>query len=212
MLFLAACSSDDTQDNDTESSTQETIVDEFVENEETADTETAEVVEETNEEAELINDPCETAVYAYVYDPGEEITNIRNAPGGEVVLELQVGGLDNEYMLDLDRYQDGWFHIKGDVVGMEDDYEIPGGEGWIHSSVITADTRNYGNQPIHFYAEPSEDAEINGTLKMEAGGLQIHEACGDWVRCSFDNDATGDQYAGWIKTEWLCGNPLTNCS
>jgi hypothetical protein len=209
LFFFSGCSNEVTNEQDVSTDQHETAE---VETDEMEVLDTVDMHTESPEEEAVEESACETNVFAYVSDPGEEVTNIRNAPGGEVVLELQVGGFDDEYMLELDQCQNGWFHIKGNVNRIEEDLEIPGGEGWIHHSVISADTRNYGDQPIHFYEAPGENAGINGTLKHESGGLKIYEACGEWVRCSYENESTGEKYAGWIKTEWLCGNPFTNCS
>lgn len=163
-------------------------------------------------EEDLPQEPCHTEVSAFVSDePGEPYTNIRNAPGGEVILKLPHESEDDYFILEIDQYVSGWFRIKGTING-KTDYEIPPGEeGWIHHSVISAGSRNYGNQPIHFYEEPNEDTEVNVVLDYESS-LIIYEACGEWVRCSYYDYETGDKVeGGWIKTEWLCGNPLTNC-
>lgn len=208
LVLFTSCSEGAHQDNsrqDVEAQTADTQ--NAIELSENADTDTSTIDEN------LPQEPCDTDVYVYVADePGELVTNIRNAPGGEVLMELRHDIEEAYYILDLDQYVDGWFRIKGKINGVVD-HEIPAGEeGWIHYSVIAADTRNYGGQTINFYAEPDENSKINGSLNHESGGLRIIEACDEWVHCSYHNRNTGEKVEGWIKNEWLCGNPLTNCS
>jgi len=159
---------------------------------------------------ERVSTFCETNFGVYIYDPGEEFTNVRNAPGGDVVLQLPLGDLDNEYLLQISGYEKGWFQLEGDVLGIEEDYEIPDGVGWVHHSVVACDTRNYANQKINLYENPDEESAVSGVIEFESGGLRPKEACGEWVLVEL---AYEDFYAkGWIKAEWLCGNPLTTCS
>ncbi len=154
--------------------------------------------------------PCETSFGVYVIDPGEAFTNVRNAPGGDVIMELAHGELGEEYMLDIIEAQDGWFKFFGPILGGERDFDVPGGFGWVHHSIVATDTRNYGSQPISLYESPDETSKLVGTIDMESGGLKVLDACQEWVLIELKHD---DYYRkGWMKTEWCCGNPFTNCS
>ena len=37
-------------------------------------------------------------------------------------------------------------------------------------------------------------------------GLRINDICGSWVQIIYKGKM------GWVKDEWLCGNPWTSCS
>ena len=154
--------------------------------------------------------PCETSFGVYVIEPGEAFTNVRNAPGGDVIMELAHGELGEEYMLDIIEAQDGWFKFFGRILGGERDFDVPGGFGWVHHSIVATDTRNYGSQPISLYESPDETSKLVGTIDMESGGLKVLDACQEWVLIELKHD---DYYRkGRMKTEWCCGNPFTDCS
>lgn len=150
---------------------------------------------------------CETEFEAYVSDGTGSNTNIRNAPSGEVVLELLNG--EDEYFLSIIGCKGKWFKIKSPVGGIDVDYEIPGGEGWIHSSVMGMDTRNYGNQPIEIQIDATPRSEVVGIIEMEAH-IKPVSACDDRVQILYEKE-NGEQITGWIFSDWICGNPLTTC-
>ncbi|WP_035334422.1 SH3 domain-containing protein [Dokdonia sp. PRO95] len=82
-------------------------------------------------------------IEAYLNDADKSGTNIRKNPNGEIITTLTKDDVNFEYMLRLTASQNGWFKIKNPIMGVENDTNIPGGEGWIHGSVISVDTRNY---------------------------------------------------------------------
>lgn len=168
---------------------------------------TEELVEE---DAQEWGTGCLTNFSAYLNDPGEAYTNIRNKPSGDIVLQLPWGELEEEYMITVVEFVDGWFRIEGTIIGTEEDIEIPGGMGWVHPSVVATDTRNYDNQSISLYECPEETCKVTSTIDQESGGLKVLTACRDWVLIELSYD---DYYRkGWMKTKWCCGNPLTSCS
>jgi len=80
-----------------------------------------------------------------------------------------------------------------------------GGQAWIHSSVISVGTRNYGGQTIQILDSPENGKSI-GTITKESYGLRILSLCGSWVKISYKG------ISGWVSNEWICGIPWTNCS
>ena len=141
---------------------------------------------------------------AYIDDPSETATNVRQTPGGKVVLKLPYA--QDDYFLTISGQQGDWFKISA-IEGIENKYEWSGGEAWIHNSVVGASTRNYGNQKITMYDADNQNSNEVGTITMETA-LQVIAVCGDWVKVK----TKPDQKNGWIKKEWICGNPLTTCS
>jgi len=162
-------------------------------------------------EDELENN-CTVSVDAYIADPDASgPTNVRSSPNGKVVLELIHDGEEyEEYFLSLVGSQDGWFKVEDKIDGIVNAYSIPGGLGWIHGSVIGVDTRNYGGETLDFYESADENSKVVATIKSEKH-FKLKDSCGDWTQVE-GSDEKGKKFVGWIKNEWLCGNPLTTCS
>ncbi|MFK7799129.1 MAG: hypothetical protein AB8E82_16875, partial [Aureispira sp.] len=189
LILLSACSTD--KHNDT--SNDKTQV--------AAKSQTKNSSPETVAAAPTANNNCTPSTLdVYLNDPDDSGTNIRNSPGGKVVLQLVREDADAEFFLTLSQAQNGWFKIKNPIGSMEEDVEIPNGEGWIHGSVIAVDTRNYGAQTLELLDKP-----INGNvvevIKEQAYGLKLKDICGRWVQVEYKGTV------GWIDSNWLCGNP-----
>lgn len=153
-------------------------------------------------EINKVNDCERSELAVYVNDPDDSGTNIRNRPGGKIVLTLN--GSENAFFLTVCESQNGWFKIKGNIEGLDEEYKIPKGEGWIHGTVISVDTRNYGKQELEILDSPIKGNTV-ATIKEESYGIRIKEICGSWVRIKYNG------ILGWIEADWLCGNPLTTC-
>ena len=153
----------------------------------------------------ISNNCTPSTLEVYLNDIDESGTNIRQSPGGKVVMQLVKGDIDDEFFITLTQAQKGWFKIKSPIGGMEEDVEIPNGEGWIHGSVIGVDTRNYGGQTLELLDSPI-NGNVVGEITTEAYGLKLKDICGRWVQVDYKGTI------GWIDSNWLCGNPLTTCS
>ena len=151
------------------------------------------------------NNCASSKLEVHVKDANESGTNIRKSPSGEVLLTLVESDEDSKYSFNITESRDGWFKIENPISGMERDIEIPDGEGWIHSSVIAVNTRNYGGQDLNLL-ENYENGKVVGVIKEESYGLRIKELCGSWVKVDYNGTV------GWIEADWLCGNPWTTCS
>ena len=151
---------------------------------------------------------CDINLRAYLSDPDPSgTTNIRATPGGEVIMTLSD---DEDYFLQLEGASNGWFKIYDKIGGIDVDYPIPGGVGWIQGSVIGFATRNYGGETIHFYESADENSAVVASINQETL-LRPKEICGNWANVQ-GTDQNGKKFTGWVQTFWLCGNPLTNCS
>lgn len=154
------------------------------------------------------------AIGCYISDPDRSgVTNVRATPGGKIIAKIdrkRPAGQDEDDWDDVDltlmvfNPQNGWWQILGYYVGgvkIED-------EAWIHYSVLGMHTRNYGGQKLKLYASPSEDAKVVATIKEAAADVRPLDvtADGSWVKVK------SKAGTGWIQSEWLCDNPLTNCS
>tara|TARA_B100001939_G_C16778030_1_gene545660 strand:- start:62 stop:691 length:630 start_codon:yes stop_codon:yes gene_type:complete len=162
----------------------------------------AEEINEVNPEEIECN---KVEVHVYLDDPDDSGTNIRKNPGGDVVLKLIKDDQDFEFLMTLTEAKDGWFLVQSPISGIDNDFEIKDGQGWIHGSVISVDTRNYGGQEIEILDKPNNGSVVR-VIKEEAYGLKIKDICGPWVKIEYKGTI------GWVEGQWLCGNPLTTCS
>ena len=141
----------------------------------------------------------------FVCDPDTEgMTNIRSAPKGKIVHRLEPAGF---YQLTALVQSGGWWRIKDGIVYDEGGYEekVPGGEAWIHRSVLAVATDYEDGQLRKLYAEPRKDAkrlmvihEIRALLRP----LEL-SADGKWVKVTYDpseyEDHPCETVTGWIE-------------
>ena len=154
---------------------------------------------------EVVNiNTCVISLDAYIEDPSETATNVRKTPGGEVVLELPYA--QDDYFLTIVDQKGDWFQVNS-IEGIEESYDLPDGGAWVHNSVVGASTRNYANQEIVLYSSDDENAKKIDVISTEIA-LHILAVCGEWVKVKTEPDHS----VGWIKKEWICGNPLTTCA
>lgn len=142
---------------------------------------------------------------AYLNDPDNSGTNIRQSPGGNIVMKLVKDDQNIMFFFTITEAENEWFKLKSPIEGMENEIEIPNGEAWIHGSVISVDTRNYAGQKLTLL-DKAENGKTIGVIKDVSYGLILKDICGDWAQVKY-NDTIG-----WIEIKWLCGNPLTSCS
>lgn len=206
-FILNACSTDTTtniENNSKETQTQK--VDQLQLNNKVISPEV-----KGEEEKETVGAPIEkrdcnpSHLLVFLSDSDLSGTNIRKHPGGEVIMKIVRSEENPEYMFALTEAQNGWFKIKGTISGMDNQIKIPNDEGWIHSSVIGVETRNYGGQELKLLDQP-EGEKVVGLIKEQSYGLKIKDLCGEWVKVEHKG------VTGWIESEWLCGNPVTTCS
>lgn len=162
-----------------------------------------------SEEAKAAGD--EECIGVFVADRSGTATHVRNAPAGQSVAQLPVG---SEYTVEVCQVSRGWWRIqKGSVImayGSEYEGEMPlppSNSYWMHYSVLALSSRNYNREALRLYASPSTRSHtvyrFEGEILLRPLGWQ-----GDWVQVETEDR----KHRGWIQGEWLCSNPLTNCS
>lgn len=144
---------------------------------------------------------------AYIID--DTPTNVRSAPNGNVVLKLRC---DASYIVEVTTPRDGWWRLtyvekaeEGEEIDLK---KIQAKQFWVHASVLALGTRNYGGERLVLRDEPSENAKVVYAFNEEMSVTPL-DVKDDWVKVSI-GDGKG-KHIGWIETEWLCSNPLTNC-
>ena len=159
---------------------------------------------ETSYPQEKIN--CDPSRLAVIWDdPDQSGTNIRNSPGGKVIAKINPSDFPDGCMLEIVEASNGWLRIQSSLQGPDNEINLPNDEGWIHNSVVSIGTRNYGGQRINILDAPNTGKSI-GSINIEASGLRILDLCGNWVKISYRG------MTGWVSSDWLCGIPWTNCS
>ena len=145
---------------------------------------------------------------AFLWD-NDLMTNLRDSPKGSVVITVSA---DDAYVFDITTPRNGWWRVVSyyNAANYDEDTSLEGsstGEYWIHYSVIAVSSRNYGGEDIYLRDAPDEDANLVAIFNEEVI-LRPMDIQGDWVKVKLDNT----EIVGWIEAEWLCSNPLTNCS
>lgn len=151
---------------------------------------------------------AQATIEPFVHDTTSTGTNIRVEPRGKIALTLPAGS----YMLTLSNPQGGWWEVK-DIFEAEEGNDMTErlhgsktGKYYIHYSVVAFATRNYGGQ-LYFLRE-KPDPKSRAILRFkEEMLLRPIDVNGEWIRVR----TLDGKYDGWIHTEQLCGNPLTNC-
>lgn len=154
----------------------------------------------------------QVTVEAFLFDKTGTATNIRQVPGGKVKTQLPQ---DDDYcpLFSLISCNNGWWKIADcsdayseSGIGTERCKKAVG--GYIHYSCVGIYTRNYANEPISLHAKPSASAKVVYLIEKE---MLLHPTgvskTGDWVKVK----TMDGKHEGWIPSEWLCSNPLTNC-
>lgn len=135
-------------------------------------------------------------------------TNVRTAPNGQVIGTIPVEG---SYTVTIDRIENGWCRIANGMA-----YENEGDKTlsfkssttghWVHSSVLIA--RGNGDGSFNLYSEPNENSKVayKGTDEEVFHPIEIR---GFWIKVYVMKN--GKRQEGWIKSNEICSNPLTNC-
>lgn len=200
-VMLTACGNKGTEE---ENQNPESSLNQPSENQETEALITTESPEFSwNEEG--VNAPI--SLNAWVDDPDEKSpTNVRNSPGGKVVLKLEH---DDSFMVTIIGQRDGWFEIT-DVVSFNSELDLPHESMWIHPSVLAASTRNYDpNQKLEVYRHPEANPEFITDQLVGETYIRLSEYYYDFVHIQYEVE--GIKKDGWIKAELICGNPVTTC-
>lgn len=148
--------------------------------------------------------PAEPALGCYLIS-GKSNMNLRYAPGGEVAVQVP----PDIYVLSVADPTDGWWRITGRMIWAVEgrNFFLPSGPYWISATLLGLGLRNYGGEPVDLRTEPRDDAPVAGTVTEEAAEVTPLDVTKDfeWVKVRWG------QVSGWVRSEMLCDNPVTNC-
>ena len=156
------------------------------------------------------NPKNETIFYAFASSPDQTDVNVRATPGGTILFKLD----HNEpgYTVELYEAWNGWFRISPEIETVDQDpIVLKSKQAWIHGSQLGAGTRNYGGQKLTFRTRPNANSPIVFTINEEIGVSYVDMVKG-WIKVKYTPEKSKKSLVGWIETEWLCPNPVTNCS
>lgn len=145
---------------------------------------------------------------AFIYDPDENNpTNVRGSANGKIIEKLPPY---EEYMIRIISQKDGWFEFENLTVFSEETENLDGLSGWIHHSVLAASTRNCYPDETIVYKYPEEKKEYEATVIEPERLIRFDQLYNEFVHITSVNE-NKDTITGWIKTECVCGNPVTTC-
>ena len=140
------------------------------------------------------------SINTYFNGPDSSGLYIYDSPNGSIIKKLFKNEMDFEYSLNVTEAKDGWFKIEKTIYGMENDFKITNNQAWVHGAVLSKDNPS----PIDVLDNP-ENGKIIGTLPECYREIKLLGMCGTWVKVECNG------IRGWVKDEFLCGNPLTSC-
>lgn len=162
-----------------------------------------------------------TSFTVWIDDDKGEFTNIRSNPNGTIILKINHKNYNSwGYMVNVIGAKNGWLKINR-ISGTEA-CVISDFEGWIHTSVVGISTTHdiylldkpNGKKVFKVTGETLEHFKVLNTTKRE----KLIEVAGETehfkiieVKCNWLHVKTS-KGSGWVKSEKLCGNPVTNCS
>lgn len=143
----------------------------------------------------------------FINTQGDGYTNVRNSANGKKVAVLYDGD-----MIEVDRCQNGWFHLSSRYYCTSEGEEatLPSGTAlWVHSSQLDASWYNDGGINITLRSTPSK----NGAVVFKGSGepysnqiKSILDYKNSWLKVRLRNGKTG-----WVPQNIICGNSLTIC-
>lgn len=147
------------------------------------------------------------SLQAWVKDRDPNGLNVRDKPGtnGKVIATLKAGDGDDEIVVNVVGYSNGWIKISGGekIAGERVFDEI----GWVSAKMLETGTRGSDRYegPVQLYAADNRRSKKVGTIPGDSLVQISGFKCG-WLR------VTHNGKSGWINGLNVCGNPVTNCN
>ena len=142
---------------------------------------------------------CKVKPFEAYIDDGDKFSNIRESPAGEIILKIN-NKYSYGYIINIIDFKDGWFKINK-IEGI-DAYDVENFEGWVHSSIVGA----FATYDLNLVQKPNGKVQT-GKIKGQNGhSFKIIDMHCEWIKIKFG------ELVGWVKSEKICGSPVTNCS
>lgn len=152
---------------------------------------------------------AQNIVTVCVADESGTPTNIRNAPNGKVVYQLDES---LSCTVDIMSVKNGWWKITPEVETWGDDEKTIPLKGsttgyWIHHSVLGL---GIAGDPVGcLRTAPSKGAKALKIAQSDLAELYFEPVLikGSWLKVISKNK----KYTGWMPIDRICSNPLTTC-
>lgn len=144
------------------------------------------------------NKKCAFTPFKVYLDDKDNYSNIRETPNGEIILKIN-NSYGYGYIFNVIDCKGDWLKINH-IQGI-DQPKISEFEGWLHTSIVGVSF----TYSLDLLDKPNGKKVLN--IKRESG--ETYKVIGvdcDWVKIKTKNGV------GWVKSEKICGNPVTNCS
>lgn len=143
------------------------------------------------------SEKCAFIPFKVYLDDKDTYSNIRETPNGEIILKIN-NSYGDGYIFNVIDCKGEWLKINR-IQGI-DQTKISEFQGWIHTSIVGVSF----TYSVDLLDKPNGKKVLN--IKRESGEtykiINVHY---DWVKIKTKNGA------GWVKSEKICGNPVTNC-
>jgi uncharacterized protein YgiM (DUF1202 family) len=154
------------------------------------------------------NEEPSCGINGYVIDKDPKGLNVRDKPNvnGKIIAKLPHKSNEDDDIVTvyITGYSNGWVKIaRADTVGggkIFDDI------GWVSAKMVVTGTKGSEDydKPAPLYAQANTKSKI-GTIPSDAEVQIAGFACG-WIKVTYKGKS------GWIKTQNICGNPVTTCN
>ena len=139
------------------------------------------------------DEECACSVSAYLDDPDDSGTNIRETPNGKIIGQLKYEEDCGCLVVQFVESKNGWMKLNEG--------------GWVYGKLFAVDTRNYApGEKVYLNEFPTDESEVVVEFDREKH-FTVKGCCGTWLLVE---DEMGK--SGWLTGDMICANPLTNCS
>lgn len=141
---------------------------------------------------------CVFTPFKVYLDDKDMYSSIRETPNGKIMLKIN-NSYGDGYIFNVIDCKGEW--LKTNEIQGIDQPKISEFEGWVHTSIVGVSF----TYSVDLLDKPNGKKVLN--IKQESGETyKIIDVDCDWVKIKTKNGA------GWVKSEKICGNPVTNCS
>ncbi len=145
------------------------------------------------------------AIGVFIHDKTYPV-NVRNKPKGDVVATLQ----END-MIQVDRCENGWFHVNAVFFNGNEEADIHNyrGEKWVHHSVVLAKWSEFAAVMLKAMPTPHSETVYESKEDCHAPNnkiVAILDMQDGMVKVTLANGKTG-----WAAGGNLCGDPQDTC-
>lgn len=156
----------------------------------------------------LAQEEANCGIEGWVTDKDPKGLNVRDEPNvkGKIIAKLPHKSSEDDDIVTvyITGYSNGWVKIaRAETVGGGTVFD---NIGWISAKMVATGTKggeNY-NKPAPLYAQPNTKKKI-GTIPSEETVQIAGFQCG-WIKVIYKGKSV------WLKTQNICGSPVTTCS